>query len=107
MTTRDRLKSVVVGVVPPNSPTVPVPPRSAAPGAPDRLRALVYPPEPGQPADPPPDPGAAGPVPREGGGPPAGPVQEERKHGLTVGWFDGLRFSSADDAFHLHVGGNA
>jgi phosphate-selective porin OprO/OprP len=26
---------------------------------------------------------------------------------LTAGWLNGLRFRSADDAFHIHVGGNA
>jgi len=45
--------------------------------------------------------------PRDGSGMPVGPMQEDRKYGLSVGWLDGLRFYSTDDAFHLHVGGNA
>ena len=36
-----------------------------------------------------------------------GSRRESRGHGLTAGWYDGLRFRSEDDAFHLHVGGNA
>jgi phosphate-selective porin OprO/OprP len=38
---------------------------------------------------------------------PVGPVREDRTFALTAGWLDGLRFKSADEAFHIHVGGNA
>src|SRR5262245_28162052 len=37
--------------------------------------------------------------PRDGSGMPVGPMQEDRKYGLSVGWLDGLRFYSTDDAF--------
>jgi phosphate-selective porin OprO/OprP len=32
---------------------------------------------------------------------------EPRRFGLSSSWSDGLRFRSDDDAFHIHVGGNA
>ncbi|HJZ60116.1 MAG TPA: porin [Gemmataceae bacterium] len=56
--------------------------------------------------------GAVNPVPalhglRDGGGSPVGPAQPDRGSGLAATWTDGLRFRSADDAFHIHVGGNA
>src|SRR5262245_28528702 len=34
-------------------------------------------------------------------------VQEQRKFHLEATWDNGLRFESADDRFHVHVGGNA
>lgn len=44
----------------------------------------------------------------QGGGSPVGDTRAgDRTYGLIAGWSDGLRFRSADDAFHLHVGGNA
>src|SRR4051812_9240684 len=36
-----------------------------------------------------------------------GPPRADRRYGMTAGWLDGLKFQSADDAFHVHVGGNA
>src|SRR3954464_13021979 len=76
----------------------PLPPRApiAPPttDGPDRLQSLV---SPSAPADPPVGAAPAAPV----------PVREERNYGLTSGWLDGLRFKSADNAFHVHVGGNA
>src|SRR5262249_46000399 len=70
------------------------------------LELLVSPPAPGLP-----DGQLAGPSPafhgpREGGGSPVGPTHEDRKHRLTAGWLDGLRFHSTNDQFHVHVGGN-
>jgi phosphate-selective porin OprO and OprP len=43
----------------------------------------------------------------DGGVIPLEPPQEDRKVGLSAAWQDGLRFNSADDAFHIHVGGSA
>jgi phosphate-selective porin OprO/OprP len=39
--------------------------------------------------------------------PPPAPSPERRRFDLLTSWADGLRFRSADDAFHVHVGGNA
>src|SRR5207302_6871608 len=36
-----------------------------------------------------------------------GQTPEQRRFNLLVNWADGLRFRSPDDAFHIHVGGNA
>src|SRR5262245_39141661 len=91
--------------------TDPVPPAVPAPSGPDRLQRLMSSPLEPVPVLPgpsvPPAPVTAAHGPREGGAQPVGPWQEERTYGLAVGWLDGLRFHSADDAFHLHVGGNA
>jgi hypothetical protein len=81
-----------------------VPPR---PTGVDRLNRLTAPADPAELAPP----GAvsftpATHGPREGGGSPVGPTQDERKYTLTAGWLDGLRFHTRDDAFHIHVGGN-
>src|SRR5262249_11150878 len=56
--------------------------------------------------------GAVNPVPalhglRDGGGAPVRPAQPDPGSRLAPTWTDGLRFRSADDAFHIHVGGNA
>src|SRR5262249_40829962 len=73
-----------------NGPTAP-----ALPGFPvqEQLPALSLPPGGGQP-------GPDATVPCEA-------TPEQRRFDLIASWADGLRFRSADDAFHLHVGGNA
>jgi phosphate-selective porin OprO/OprP len=77
-----------------------------APSGPDRLQMLVSPPTPGLAEGQLAGPSPALHGPREGGGSPVGPTNEDRKHRLTAGWLDGLRFHSANDQFHVHVGGN-
>lgn len=37
----------------------------------------------------------------------AAPAEQDRKSHLDAGWDKGLRFTSPDDQFHIHVGGNA
>lgn len=77
--------------------------QSPTPRGPERLQALVSPPTP----VPDPVPPTVEPVPSIGGNGPASQTAEGRRYVLSAGWLDGLRFQSADDAFHLHVGGNA
>src|SRR5262249_59554541 len=91
---------------PPTSPGIPVSPQLPPSVGLDRLQSLVSPPEPGLPEGQLAGPSRADHGPRDGGGSPVGPTQPERKHTLSAGWLDGLRFHSANDNFHIHVGGN-
>jgi len=75
---------------------------AAPPSGVDRIQALITPQERI------PDPG---PVVVEGDScetcPSSRSSASERKYLLSAGWINGLRFASADDSFHVHVGGNA
>ena len=81
-----------------NSSTVVFPSENGA----DRLQRLMA-----SPTSPEVAPGVITLDPREPADVCIGSRRESRGHGLTAGWYDGLRFRSEDDAFHLHVGGNA
>lgn len=112
---RGRLVLVVAGLAcfsasaqppPPSPPDSAVSPDSPSPSSPDFLQWLTTPASLGVSPDRGGRPPEAIHGPREGGGPSVGPNQEERRFGLNAGWLDGLRFTTPDDYFHLHVGGN-
>jgi phosphate-selective porin OprO and OprP len=81
----------------PNGPNGPAAPGLPQPAGPDRPSALP----------PPALPPSAGPAPTAATCCPSEPTPENRRFALLGSWEDGLRFSSADGWFHIHVGGNA